>query len=160
MRSFSDLVRIRTELADRRDNLDRINSMRDGLLSRLASMLDIPIEEDAPIVQAGETDGKFLRNLANKFGWSFTATSGKAHLTPRWWRRKLGVIHMTYRAADSAMVKVEAKYKKPSYNMVPTAAFLRKEREIDAFIASGGMGAVYKVWDLNRNVFLAMKVLN
>ncbi len=31
---------------------------------------------------------------------------------------------------------------------------------IDAFIASGGMGAVYKVWDLKRNVPLAMKVLH
>jgi serine/threonine protein kinase len=31
---------------------------------------------------------------------------------------------------------------------------------IDAFIASGGMGAVYRVWDLKRNVPLAMKVLH
>jgi serine/threonine protein kinase len=31
---------------------------------------------------------------------------------------------------------------------------------VDAFIASGGMGAVYRVWDLMRNVPLAMKVLN
>jgi hypothetical protein len=30
----------------------------------------------------------------------------------------------------------------------------------DAFIASGGMGAVYRVWDLQRNVPLAMKVLH
>ncbi len=31
---------------------------------------------------------------------------------------------------------------------------------VDAFIASGGMGAVYRVWDLKRNVSLAMKVLH
>jgi serine/threonine protein kinase len=31
---------------------------------------------------------------------------------------------------------------------------------VDAFIASGGMGAVYRVWDLKRNVPLAMKVLH
>jgi serine/threonine protein kinase len=31
---------------------------------------------------------------------------------------------------------------------------------VDVFIASGGMGTVYKVWDLKRNVFLAMKVLH
>jgi serine/threonine protein kinase len=31
---------------------------------------------------------------------------------------------------------------------------------VDSFIASGGMGAVYRVWDINRNVFLAMKVLH
>lgn len=31
---------------------------------------------------------------------------------------------------------------------------------VDEFIASGGMGAVYKVWDLKRNVPLAMKVLH
>ncbi len=31
---------------------------------------------------------------------------------------------------------------------------------IDAFIASGGMGAVYRVWDEQRNVPLAMKVLH
>jgi len=31
---------------------------------------------------------------------------------------------------------------------------------VDAFIASGGMGAVYRAWDLKRNVYLAMKVLH
>jgi len=31
---------------------------------------------------------------------------------------------------------------------------------IDAFIASGGMGAVYRVWDEQRNVSLALKVLH
>jgi serine/threonine protein kinase len=31
---------------------------------------------------------------------------------------------------------------------------------VDAFVASGGMGAVYKVWDVKRNVSLAMKVLH
>ncbi len=37
--------------------------------------------------------------------------------------------------------------------------FLNQYR-VDEFIASGGMGAVYKVWDLKRNVPLAMKVLH
>ncbi|MGC1374746.1 MAG: serine/threonine-protein kinase [Anaerolineales bacterium] len=36
---------------------------------------------------------------------------------------------------------------------------LLNQYRIDSFIASGGMGAVYKVWDLKRNVPLAMKVL-
>jgi serine/threonine protein kinase len=31
---------------------------------------------------------------------------------------------------------------------------------VDAFVASGGMGVVYRVWDTQRNVPLAMKVLN
>lgn len=31
---------------------------------------------------------------------------------------------------------------------------------VDSFIASGGMGAVYRVWDTKRNVALAMKVLH
>lgn len=31
---------------------------------------------------------------------------------------------------------------------------------VDAHVASGGMGAVYRVWDLKRNVPLAMKVLH
>jgi serine/threonine protein kinase len=30
---------------------------------------------------------------------------------------------------------------------------------VEAFVASGGMGAVYRVWDIRRNVPLAMKVL-
>jgi formylglycine-generating enzyme required for sulfatase activity len=37
---------------------------------------------------------------------------------------------------------------------------LLNQYRVDAFIASGGMGAVYKVWDLKRNVPLAMKVLH
>jgi hypothetical protein len=31
---------------------------------------------------------------------------------------------------------------------------------VDSFVAAGGMGAVYRVWDLKRNVPLAMKVLH
>ena len=31
---------------------------------------------------------------------------------------------------------------------------------VDAFVASGGMGTVYRVWDFKRNVPLAMKVLH
>jgi serine/threonine protein kinase len=37
---------------------------------------------------------------------------------------------------------------------------LLNQYRVDAFIASGGMGAVYRVWDLKRNVPLAMKVLH
>jgi len=31
---------------------------------------------------------------------------------------------------------------------------------VDSFISAGGMGAVFRVWDLKRNVPLAMKVLH
>src|SRR5690606_9335553 len=31
---------------------------------------------------------------------------------------------------------------------------------VDAFISAGGMGTVFRVWDLKRNVPLAMKVLH
>ena len=37
---------------------------------------------------------------------------------------------------------------------------LLNQYRVDAFIASGGMGAVFRVWDLKRNVPLAMKVLH
>src|SRR5512136_2201272 len=37
---------------------------------------------------------------------------------------------------------------------------LLNQFRVDAFIASGGMGVVYRVWDLKRNVPLAMKVLH
>jgi serine/threonine-protein kinase len=37
---------------------------------------------------------------------------------------------------------------------------LLNQYRVDAFIAAGGMGAVYRVWDLKRNVPLAMKVLH
>jgi len=37
---------------------------------------------------------------------------------------------------------------------------LIEQFRVDAFVASGGMGAVYKVWDLRRNVPLAMKILH
>ncbi len=36
---------------------------------------------------------------------------------------------------------------------------LLNQFRVDAFIASGGMEDVYRVWDLKRNVPLAMKVL-
>ena len=31
---------------------------------------------------------------------------------------------------------------------------------VEAFLASGGMGTVYRAWDMKRNVFVAMKVLH
>jgi hypothetical protein len=37
---------------------------------------------------------------------------------------------------------------------------LLQQYRVDAFVASGGMGAVYRVWDLKRNAHLAMKVLH
>ena len=37
---------------------------------------------------------------------------------------------------------------------------LLNQFRVDAFVASGGMGAVFRVWDLHRNVPLAMKVLH
>lgn len=37
---------------------------------------------------------------------------------------------------------------------------LLEQFRVDAFVASGGMGVVYRVWDLKRNVPLAMKVLH
>lgn len=37
---------------------------------------------------------------------------------------------------------------------------LLNQFRVDAFLASGGMGAVYRVWDTKRNVSLAMKVLH
>ena len=36
---------------------------------------------------------------------------------------------------------------------------LLNQYHLDAFIASGGMGVAYRVWDLKRKVPLAMKVL-
>jgi len=36
---------------------------------------------------------------------------------------------------------------------------LLRQFRVDAFVASGGMGAVYRVWDLKKNIPLAMKVL-
>jgi serine/threonine protein kinase len=37
---------------------------------------------------------------------------------------------------------------------------LLSQYRVDNYIASGGMGVVYRVWDLKRNVSLAMKVLH
>jgi serine/threonine protein kinase len=37
---------------------------------------------------------------------------------------------------------------------------LLNQFRVDAFVASGGMGVVYRVWDLKRSVALAMKVLH
>jgi cobalt-zinc-cadmium efflux system outer membrane protein len=43
--SFSDLIRIGTELKSRRDTLESLTSMRDGLKGQLAAMLDLPAAE-------------------------------------------------------------------------------------------------------------------
>lgn len=37
---------------------------------------------------------------------------------------------------------------------------LLNQYRVDAFLASGGIGAVYRVWDVKRNVSLVMKVLH
>lgn len=37
---------------------------------------------------------------------------------------------------------------------------LLNQYRVESFIAAGGMGAVYRVWDMQRNVWLAMKVLH
>ena len=42
----------------------------------------------------------------------------------------------------------------------PIGQILLEQYRVDAFVASGGMGAVYRVMDLKRNVPLAMKVLH
>jgi eukaryotic-like serine/threonine-protein kinase len=44
-------------------------------------------------------------------------------------------------------------------NNIIGQVFLNQFR-VEAFMAAGGMGAVYRVWDLKRNVPLAMKVLH
>lgn len=44
--------------------------------------------------------------------------------------------------------------------MITINQILLDRYRVDAFIDSGGMGAVYRVWDLQRNVPLAMKVLH
>jgi serine/threonine-protein kinase len=57
--------------------------------------------------------------------------------------------------------------KAKSYNMAGVLAMdkligriLLEQFRVESFIASGGMGAVYRVWDLKRNTPLAMKVLH
>src|ERR1044071_1022493 len=37
---------------------------------------------------------------------------------------------------------------------------LLDQYRVEAYVASGGMGAVYRVWDLKRSVPLAMKILH
>src|SRR5512133_3125158 len=41
-----------------------------------------------------------------------------------------------------------------------TGQVILNRYRVDAFIEAGGMGAVYRIWDLERNVPLAMKVLH
>ena len=45
-------------------------------------------------------------------------------------------------------------------NPVQIGQVLLNQFRVDSFVASGGMGAVYRVWDLQRNALLAMKVLH
>jgi outer membrane protein TolC len=50
-RSFSDLIRIDTELDSRRDMLSRVRSMKTGLYGSLASLLDLPADTEFPDIQ-------------------------------------------------------------------------------------------------------------
>ena len=45
-------------------------------------------------------------------------------------------------------------------NPIQIGQVLLNQFRVDSFVASGGMGAVYLVWDLQRNAPLAMKVLH
>lgn len=45
-------------------------------------------------------------------------------------------------------------------NPIQIGQVLFNQFRVEAFIASGGMGAVYRVWDMQRNAPLAMKVLH
>jgi serine/threonine protein kinase len=45
-----------------------------------------------------------------------------------------------------------------SYSLVGQT--INKQYRVDAFVGSGGMGVVYRIWDLKRNAALAMKVLH
>lgn len=44
IRSFADLVRLETEHAKRLDKVERLESMRDGLMVQLAATLDMPVD--------------------------------------------------------------------------------------------------------------------
>jgi serine/threonine protein kinase len=48
----------------------------------------------------------------------------------------------------------------PDFSLPLPGQLLLGQYRVESFLASGGMGSVYKVWDLKRNVPLAMKVLN
>ncbi|NIM95681.1 MAG: SUMF1/EgtB/PvdO family nonheme iron enzyme [Anaerolineales bacterium] len=43
---------------------------------------------------------------------------------------------------------------------MPIDSILLRQYRVDEFIAAGGMGTVFRVWDLKRNVPLAMKMLH
>lgn len=80
---------------------------------------NVPVDEEYPIVQTGETDGEFLNRIAADFGWTVTITGGKVHLTPPTMRKSLGVIKLGYRRADAQITRLTVKRKKPRVSRVP-----------------------------------------
>ena len=78
----------------------------------------LPIDDENPVVQTGESDGEFLQRVANDYGWTMMATSGRIHLTPPFWRETLGVVYLLYNRADANLTKIKVKYRKPRVRYV------------------------------------------
>jgi len=99
--------------------------------------LDIPLDGENPIVQTGQTDGAFLTTIANKYGWQFTTTSGRVHITPALVRKTLGLIRVHQGRPDSSVTMIKVRYKSPSVSYVPKAAYAKVLQQVEAAMQAG-----------------------
>ncbi len=84
--------------------------------------LDEQISLEDPIVQAGESDGRFLQRVAATYGWNLTTSSGRLKVGRSDFDRYLGVIELKYGFQDANTMKINAKFKKPRVSYVPVTS--------------------------------------
>lgn len=94
--------------------------------------VDLPVDDETPIVQAGENDAVFLQRVAKEYGWIMTALDGKIHLTGPVARKALGIIelHLGDPSSNMASVKVTRKKPKVLYDKPGLAAVLSELQPI------------------------------
>jgi phage protein D len=77
------------------------------------------ISSDKPLVQTGETDGRFLQKVANDFGWLVSVINGSLHVTAAAARKSLGVIELRFDSAVAEIATMDLKHRKPRVSHEP-----------------------------------------
>ena len=90
--SFADLIRLKTELDKRVDRVDRLSSMRAGLVAKLLGMMDLPVDNNVGLIKW--SDGYSPKVNSEKLGDELVAS-----------RQELQILEMKVEKMD-VMIKM------------------------------------------------------